>query len=332
MEKLIMKQLITDFPLQLQEALIIGQSYRFKTSKKAFSNVVLTGLGGSGISGSIVQNFVFDKMKIPFIVNKDYFLPSFVNSHSLVIVSSYSGNTEETTMAMQQAIKAKATVVCITSGGKVSEMAKKKNFDCILVPAGMPPRSCIGYSLVQVLFILKHFGLVKENFDKDIKSAIKLLKTETKDAQKKAKALAQKICNKMPIIYSGPEFEGVAVRFRQQINENGKMLCWHHTIPEMNHNELVGWRDKNNDNAVVILRDKEDYERVQLRMEINKKVIKKYTNNISEVFCKGKSYWEKVFYFIHLTDWVSVYLADMRNQNATEVKVIDFLKGELSKK
>jgi glucose/mannose-6-phosphate isomerase len=305
-----MKQLITDFPIQLHEALIIGQSYRFKTAKKAFSNVVLTGLGGSGIGGSIVQNFVFDKMKVPFIVNKDYFLPSFVNAHSLVIVSSYSGNTEETTQAMQQAIKAKATIVCITSGGKVSEMAKKKNLDCILVPAGMPPRACIGYSLLQVLFTLQHFGLIK----------------------KKAKALAQKICNKTPIIYSAPEFEGVAVRFRQQINENGKMLCWHHVIPEMNHNELVGWRDKTNERAVVILRDKDDYERVQLRMEINKKVIKKFTNNISEVYAKGKNYWDKVFYFIHLTDWVSVYLADMRNQNATEVKVIDFLKAELGKK
>src|SRR5690349_5199058 len=102
-----MKQLVLDFPTQLQEALIIGQSYRFRTPKKEFTNVLLTGLGGSGIGGSIVQNFVAEKMGIPFIVNKDYFLPGFVNENSLVIVSSYSGNTEETLSAMQQAIKAK---------------------------------------------------------------------------------------------------------------------------------------------------------------------------------------------------------------------------------
>ena len=326
-----MRELIADFPTQLEEALIIGKNHKFVAAKKDFKNIVLTGLGGSGIGGSIVQNYVFDKLKIPFIVNKDYFLPSFVGKDSLVIVSSYSGNTEETLAAMQQAIKYKATIVCITSGGKVAEIAKKKKIDCILLPAGMPPRACIGYSLLQTLFTLQHFGLLKEDFVKDIKAAIKLIKTDTKDIQKKAKSIAQKLNGKMPIIYAAADFEGVAVRFRQQLNENSKMLCWHHVIPEMNHNELVGWRDKNPNYAVVILRNENDYERVQTRVEINKKIIKKYTPNIIELYSKGKSYFEQVFYFIHVTDWVSVNLADLRNQNATEVKVIDFLKGELAK-
>jgi bifunctional phosphoglucose/phosphomannose isomerase len=326
-----MKQLIADFSTQLQEALIIAQNYKFVASKKEFTNVVLTGLGGSGIGGSIIQNYVFDKLAIPFIVNKDYFLPAFISSKSLVIVSSYSGNTEETVAALQHALKMKATVVCITSGGKVAEIARKKKIDCILLPAGMPPRACIGYSMVQVLFSLHHFGLLKDNCSKDIKTSIKLLDTETKDIQKKAKTIAKKLMDKTPVIYSAADMEGVAVRFRQQINENGKMLCWHHAIPEMNHNELVGWRDKDASRVVVLLRNEDDYERVQLRMEINKKVFKKCTPNILEIYSKGRSYWERVFYLIHLTDWVSVELADLRNVDATEVKVIDFLKGELAK-
>jgi glucose/mannose-6-phosphate isomerase len=326
-----MKQLVSDFPIQLHEALIIGQNYKFLSAKKDFNNVILTGLGGSGIGGSIIQNYVFGKLKLPFIVNKDYFLPSFVSAGSLVIVSSYSGNTEETIAAMQQAIKAKATVVCITSGGKIAEMARKKKLDCILLPAGMPPRACVGYSMVQVLYTLQYFGLLKDNFEKYIKSSIKLLKQDIKDIQKKAQVVAKKLLDKTPIIYAASDFEGVAVRFRQQINENSKMLCWHHVIPEMNHNELVGWRDKDASRAVVILRNEDDYERVQLRIEINKKIFKKYTSNVTEIYSKGQSYWEKVFYFIHLTDWVSVILADLRGQNATEVKVIDFLKGELAK-
>lgn len=326
-----MKELIANFPVQLQEAQIIGQNHKFISERKNFSNVILTGLGGSGIGGSIVQNFVFDKLKIPFIVNKDYFLPAFVGKDSLVIVSSYSGNTEETIAAMQQALKAKATVVCITSGGKVAEIAKKKNLDCLLLPAGMPPRSCIGYSMTQVLYILQYFGLINYNFEKDYKAAIKKMKDDSKEFHKKAKALAKKLNGKLPVIYSGPEFEGVAVRFRQQINENSKMLCWHHVIPEMNHNELVGWKDKDPNKVVVILRNEDDYERVQMRMDINKQVIKKYTPNIIEIYSEGKGYFEKVFYFIHLTDWVSVYLADMHGQDATEVKVIDFLKNSLAK-
>jgi glucose/mannose-6-phosphate isomerase len=326
-----MKELILDFTSQLKEALIIGKNYKFHSEVKGFNNIILTGLGGSGIGGSIVQNYGFDKISIPFVVNKDYFLPAFVSSKSLVIVCSYSGNTEETIAAMQQAQKAKATIVCITSGGKVAEMAKKKNIDCILVPAGMPPRSCIGYSIVQILFTLSHFDLIGGEFEKELKAAIKLLDTDEKDIQKKAKAIATKVNGKLPIIYSSSEFEGMAIRFRQQINENSKMLCWHGAIPEMNHNELVGWRDKDASKVVLILRNDDDYERVKTRMEINKKIIKKYTPNIIELYSKGKGYWEKIFYFIHLTDWISVYLADMHNVDATEVKVIDFLKGSLAK-
>ncbi|HRO43010.1 MAG TPA: bifunctional phosphoglucose/phosphomannose isomerase [Flavipsychrobacter sp.] len=326
-----MKQLVQAFPTQLQEALIIGQSYRFHTPKKEFKNVVLTGLGGSGIGGSIVQNFVVDKMAVPFLVNKDYFLPSFVNKDTLVIASSYSGNTEETLSAMSQALTAKATIVCITSGGKLSEIAKKKNLDCILLPAGMPPRACLGYSMTQVLYTLQYFGFIQNDFEKGIKASIKLLKAEEKDIQKQSKALAKKLISKTPIIYTAPNFEGVGVRFRQQINENGKMLCWHHVIPEMNHNELVGWRDKDSSRVVVFIRNEDDYERTQMRMEINKPVIKKYTPNIIELWSKGKSYFEKVFYIVNLTDWASVYLADLHHVDAMDIKVIDHLKNSLAK-
>ena len=326
-----MKNLVLKFPAQLTEALSIGQNYKFKTPVKEFANVMVTGLGGSGIGGSIVQNYVADKMKIPFLVNKDYFLPAFVGSNSLVIVCSYSGNTEETLEAMQQALKAKATVVCVTSGGKVAEIAGKKKLDCIVVPGGMPPRSCLGYSLVQLLCYLGHFGLIERSYEKDLNAAITLI-SEGQDAiRKSAKQVAKKLLDKTPIIYSAGNFEGVAIRFRQQISENSKMLCWNAVIPEMNHNELVGWRDAAKDKAVVILRNKDDYDRVQTRMDINKKVIGKYTKNIIEIYSEGKSYWEKAFYLIHLTDWVSVILADLRELDATEVKVIDFLKGELAK-
>lgn len=326
-----MKKLVQDFPSQLHEALIIGQNYRFHTAKKAFNNIVLTGLGGSGIGGSIVQNFIFDKAKVPFVVNKDYFLPAFVNKDSLVIVSSYSGNTEETLAAMKQAIKMKATVVCVTSGGKIAELANIKGIDCILLPAGLPPRACLGYSMTQLLFILKHFAVINYNFEKDFKASIKLLNQESKSIQAKARSLAKKLYGKTPIIYAASDMEGLAVRFRQQINENGKMLCWHHVIPEMNHNELVGWRTKDDSKHVVIFRNEDDYERVQLRIDINKKVIKKYTSNVTELYSKGKSYWEHVFYLVHLTDWVSVYLAELGSYDPSEIEVINYLKGELAK-
>lgn len=326
-----MKQLVLDFPHQLQEAMKIGQNYTFQNPKKTFNHIILTGLGGSGIGGSVAQNYVADKMSIPFIVNKDYALPKYVGEHSLVIVSSYSGNTEETVAAMQQALKAKATVVCVTSGGKIGSLAKKKNLDCIALPGGMPPRACLGYSMVQVLYVLAHYGYLSiKEAEKSIAASIQLLLAEEKDIQKQAKAIAKKLSGKTPIIYAASEFESVAVRFRQQINENSKMLAWHHVIPEMNHNELVGWRDKDNSRYVVFLRNESDFKRTQMRMNINQTVIKKYSPFL-EIWSKGKTFFEKVFYVVHLTDWVSVYLSDLHGVDTTEVKVIDHLKNELSK-
>lgn len=327
-----MEELIVRFTEQLRESLAIAGKYKFIAAKNTpFQNVVLTGLGGSGIAGSIVQNYIFDKAKIPFIVNKDYFLPAFISKHSLVIVSSYSGNTEETVAALETALKAKATVVCITSGGKIEEIARKKNVDCIMLPAGMPPRSCIGYSMLQVIRTFEHFGLIKPVLSKEIPSAITLLDTEEKNIRRQAKSIAGKLKGRLPIIYSAAPYEGMAIRFRQQLNENSKMLTWHHAIPEMNHNELVGWRDKAEDKVVVLLRNDDDYERVQMRMEINKKVFRQYTPNVLEIYSKGNTYWERIFYLIHLTDYVSTELAKLRDVDATEVKVIDFLKGSLAK-
>jgi glucose/mannose-6-phosphate isomerase len=325
-----MKQLVLNFPQQLSEALKIGQSYTFQTPKKEFNNILLTGLGGSGIGGTVVQNFVSEKMSVPFIVNKDYFLPGFVNEKTLVIVSSYSGNTEETISAMQQAMKAKATVVCISSGGKIGDIAKKNNFDCIPLPGGMPPRSCLGYSMVQVLYVLHHFGYIKNDFEKSINAAIKTMIADEKNTQKEAKAIAKKLVGKTPIIYAASDFESVAVRFRQQINENSKMLAWHHVVPEMNHNEIVGWRDKDKSRVAIFIRNESDYKRTQLRMDINQTVIKKYSSSL-EIWSKGKTFFEKVFSVVHLTDWVTVFLADLHGVDVTEVNVIDMLKGELAK-
>jgi glucose/mannose-6-phosphate isomerase len=136
----------------------------------------------------------------------------------------------------------------------------------------------------------------------------------------------------MPFIYAINGMEAVAVRFRQQVNENGKQLCVHHIIPEMNHNELVGWRTKDENLAVIIFRNKEDFSRSQTRVELNKKIFKQYTPNIIEVWSKGSSYLERALYLIHVGDWISWHLSVLRNFDCTEVKVIDWLKGELAKK
>jgi glucose/mannose-6-phosphate isomerase len=326
-----MDKLIASFTAQLTEALQIGSSFNFQHEAKPVQHVVISGLGGSGIGASIVQNYTSGSIKVPVVVNKNYFLPAFVNEHSLVIISSYSGNTEETIQAFKDAQRKKATIVCITSGGTIAKEAAKKKLDCIIIPPGMPPRACLSYSFVQALYILHRYGLIAKTFEKDLKNTISLLDADEKSMKGQAKKLARKMHGKIPVLYSAASLEGVAVRWRQQINENAKMLCWHNVVPEMNHNEIVGWKDKRDDCAVIFLRSREDYERTQMRIEINKKMIRKSTSQCYELYAEGKSYLEQALYLVHIGDWLSWYLAAEHSVDPNEVKAIDFLKGELLK-
>jgi glucose/mannose-6-phosphate isomerase len=326
-----MKDLVAYFPKQLREALEISEQSDMDVPEVEILNVLITGLGGSGIGGTIVSEIVAQDCPVSITVNKDYFLPLFVDKFTLVIVCSYSGNTEETLQAMDEALKKKAVVACISSGGKVIEKAKELNLPHIIIPAGNPPRASLGYSLTQLFYILNQFGLISDKYKEEINAGIELIEKEEQTIRQEAKEAAQFLYKKIPVIYAVDGFAGVATRFRQQINENSKMLCWHHILPEMNHNELVGWAEKHDECAVVILRNKEDYSRTQTRIEISKEVFSKYTSSIREIWSKGNSQLERSIYLIHLTDWISVELADMKHIDATEVNIINHLKVELSK-
>jgi glucose/mannose-6-phosphate isomerase len=330
-----MKTLVQNFPGHLREAIQIGEKFKpvhvGSHTTVSIQNCLVTGLGGSGIGGTIVAEIVAAECTVPVLVNKDYFLPAFVNEHTLVIVSSYSGNTEETIQAFEAALKAKAMIVCVTSGGAVAEMARKNNCDLILIPGGMPPRACLGYSLTQLFYILHKANLIGPAFIARLQQAIERITAEEKTIRSEAMTLAESLYGKIPVIYAMDGYNGVATRFRQQINENSKMLCWHHILPEMNHNELVGWAEKHPECAVVILRSETDYSRTQARVEISKEVFGKYAASVSEVWSKGNSALERSIYLIHLTDWVSCYLADKKGIDAVEVNIINHLKGSLAK-
>ena len=327
-----MKQLIENFPQQLETAIQIGKSAKLSFRIQAFTQVSISGLGGSGIGASIVQDYMFDKATIPFVINKHYFIPKNVNDTTLFIACSYSGNTEETLNAVKLAHKQNANIVCITSGGELASFAKKHKLNLILIPGGNPPRACLGYSLVQILFVLKKVKLIKANITNEISDSIKWIISSRKSIQNIALKISQKLINKQVAIYTTVGHEGLAIRFRQQLNENSKILAWHNIIPEMTHNEIVGWRHSNESVATICCHFEDDYDINITRLKVLKNVIKNYNTNITDLNIKGKNYWEQAFYFIHLTDWISVYLADANGHDTAEVKVIDHLKETMSKK
>ena len=326
-----MNDYINDFTNHLREAIEIANNTNLKENTKEIRNVLICGLGGSGIGGTIVNDIVSPKVGIPIAATKDYSIPNFVNEHTLVIANSYSGNTEETLYALEKCQSRGAEIAVITSGGKLKAIAEENKYNKIIIPGNQPPRAMFGYAFTELFFMLNHYGIIDDSFKSNFTKAIELLDTEKSDIQEQAMSLAKKMYKQTPVIYVANGFEGVAVRFRQQINENSKMLCWHHVVPEMNHNELLGWRTNVNDLAVVYFRNKSDYDRNQIRMDINKKVIAKFTENITEIWSKGDSLIENSLYHINLGDWVSWYLSEMNNVDAIEIDVIDFLKGELAK-
>lgn len=327
---MLMSELVAAFTQHVREAMEIGSKVTMTKSAHPIRNVLVTGLGGSGIGGSIVAQVTDKAMRVPLLVNKDYFIPAFVDQHTLVIVSSYSGNTEETLQAMEAALEKGAKICCVTSGGKIGAIAKEKGLDVITIPGGMPPRACFGYSFTQLPYILGFHGLIDESYRKDLSDTVQLLDKEEENIKKESKAIAQQLVGKLPIIYCEARYEGVAVRFRQQINENSKMLCWHNVLPEMNHNELVGWTEPHPEAVVLMFRCEDDYFRTQKRMEISSDVVKRNEATLIEMKAKGASQLQRSLYLLHMGDWISWYIAEIKDIDATEVNVIDFLKKELS--
>ncbi|MCH2044372.1 MAG: bifunctional phosphoglucose/phosphomannose isomerase [Saprospiraceae bacterium] len=327
-----MNNYIKEFPQQLLEAIKIGEQAKFNKHHTAIHHILVIGMGGSGIGANFAKDFTEDTRTVPMLTHKGYETPKYINEHSLVICSSYSGNTEETLTGFEFALSKGAKVVCISSGGQLIELAKQHGLDYIQVPNfGAPPRACLGYSVVQQLFILKFFGHANQQHIEDLKRAAYMIGEEEENTKIRANRIARFLVGKFPILYTTERTPSVAVRLRQQLNENAKILCSHHIIPEMNHNELVGWRKQPVDFAVLLLRTKDDHPRNSVRAKINKEIIGNFTNTVIDVSAKGDSLIEQSLYFVSLGDWISWEVSQLRQVDAMEVKVIDHLKGELAK-
>jgi glucose/mannose-6-phosphate isomerase len=327
-----MEKLIAQFPKHISDALATANGIDYKSLKNSsFSNVVICGMGGSGIGGGLVSRWFSDTCSVPITLVQDYQVPLFVNEKSLVIGSSYSGNTEETICAIEDAIRKQATVIGISSGGELIKICKDHNFEFAKVPGGNPPRSMLAFSVIHLVHVLAQAKLIESDSLQKIARCRHLLNSELIQIKSTAKLLADFSFKKQVNIYSPVQHEGASIRLRQQFNENAKQLCMHHIIPEMNHNELVGWEGGNDDFAVVFIKGQQMNKRVRLRFELSKEIIGRKTKHIFELEAKGTSLIEESFYLIHIIDWASIYLAELNNVNPIEIKAIEYLKSSLEK-
>lgn len=327
-----MDKMIENFPGQLSEALVIGESARIQPHPFPIHHILLCGMGGSGIGGAYVRDIIKDSCPCPYIIHNDYGIPSFVGKNTLVIVSSYSGNTEETVEALKQAVARSAKIVCISSGGQVQAIAEKHSLDFIALPGGYTsPRACLGFSIVAQLYVLRHLQFIPQDALNQVKTSADLLRFEQEDIKGKASRLAVMLKGQLPVIYTVEAGQSVAERWRQQLNENSKMLGWHHTIPEMNHNELVGWRKRQDNISVIFLKYRDESRAHSLRLDLTKSIVSPLAAHVIEIFAKGRTHVEKMMYLTHLGDWLSYYLAQEQGVDAEEINNINFLKSELEK-
>jgi len=308
---------------------------------EAISNVVVTGLGGSAIGGDLLRVFCSGRCPVPVLVNRDYTMPEFVGKDTLVFAVSYSGNTEETLSAYEDARHRGATIIAITTGGKLMEMAGRDGFTAIPVPAGISPRSASGFLFIPTLRIMERLGFltgiedeVKMLVDK-LKMLYDHLRPEVPVEKNSAKQMALKLFNRIPVIWgSSGTTEVVAQRWKGQINENAKAPAYWSIFPELNHNELVGFRFPESllkSLHVVILRDDSDHPRVQRRIEITKNVISKAVAGITDVRASGGGPLSRTYSLIYSGDYTSLYLAYLYGIDPGPVEVIDYLKNELAK-
>jgi glucose/mannose-6-phosphate isomerase len=323
-----MENLIFKFIQQIEEALILGENTILKPVHA--NKVFITGMGGSGIAGRFVAEIMKLHGTIPVIISNTYEVPSWVDDNTLALVSSFSGNTEETVTALNSLLNRKANIISISSGGKIIKISRENDLDLIQIPSDWSaPRACIGYSIIFQLFALFQLGYLKIELTKEISLCIELLLREREDIYKNAAHLAKLLKDKTPLIYSDSIFEPLAIRFRQQLNENTKILAFNSTFPEMNHNEIAAWTSSLSEFSAVFLISELYNERVVRRIEISKEIMINHTDVIVDIELKGNTVLQQIFYGIHIIDWISWFMAKNRNVDATDISSINFLKSEL---
>lgn len=339
-DKASMLDLLLDFYLQCQAADDIGQKCDLDLEDKKFNKIIFAGLGGSAIGADLIKSYLYAESKLPILVFREYDLPAILDPQTLVFILSYSGNTEETLSAYNQARSSQATIIGISSDGKLKQECLNDSRTFVEIPSGLPPRCALGYLSIIPLRILERLGLAPSQ-EAQIKETISVLKGLRDDnlnpriglKENIAKFIAHKIFNKYCLAYSASvNFDVVLTRFRAQLNENSKSLASSHCLPEMNHNEIVGWQNPKRlfkNFVVLFFKDKDMHPRVKKRIAISQDILKKENIEIWEINSRGESLLSRIFALIYIGDFISFYLAVLYGVDPTPVERIVYLKKQL---
>ena len=314
---------IQNFPKHIQDSLknIKGDNLNLEDVGK----VVIAGMGGSSIAGLILKD-LFPEMEI--VVERNYFPNTPIDEYTLVIICSYSGNTEETLSYYDYAVRLTEHALVVTTGGELLKKAKSDDIKFQLLPEGYPPRSALGFTLTFLISLFDKKGVSNIDFE-----CLETFAEESSTKKSEVYALAKKIHKTMPIIVTEEDLSSIGYRLKSQLNENSKMLSYNITIPEMNHNDIIGWENKNI--------DKKSFSMIWIhigwpknleRMKITNEILSKKVSHITHLSVPNKvpKNLTSLFFLINYIDWLSYWCGILNDVDIDAVESIDFLKKKIS--
>lgn len=322
-----MLQALRQFPEQVERAL--GLACRVPNGVQGFKNVVVLGMGGSAIAGDLLASF----STLPVVTVRDYELPPWLSGDTFLIAISYSGETEETLVAFREGLRRTRRALALTTGGALAALCEEEEIPWIPVPPGLQPRAALAFLLFPLLGCFSRFGYVRGN-----PSSVVTILRRLRDAcfpdenENVAQSVAKILCGKVPVIYGARTTAPVAYRWKTQINENAKQPAYWMELPELCHNEIVGYELAGKvfpQGIVVFLRTSFDHPRVAKRVEILKEVLSSRGLKFLEVWGEGEDALSQALWLLYFGDWVSFYLALLNGVDPTPVRPIQELKRML---
>ena len=329
---------IHEFPRLCEQAWQMAMNFDLPSDYTRVDKVVILGMGGSAIGADLVASLVVPEAKLPITVCRGYELPAFTNAKTLVIASSYSGNTEETLSSFEQALKTGAKKLVITTGGKLKAVAEKRNIPVFSFDYKAQPRAALPFSLMPILCFLQRLGFISDK-SQDLTETVSVLEQlsprineDIPLSQNPAKQLASKLYNHLPVIYGGGIVSEVAHRWKTQLNENSKAWGFYEVFPELNHNAVVGYqfpKELASKIVVVLLQSSLLPQRIQLRYQVTCQLLEQAGVSYQVVNGNGVSPLSQIMSLILFGDYVSYYLAMLHQIDPSPVKAINFLKEQL---
>jgi glucose/mannose-6-phosphate isomerase len=322
-----MKQYLLSLEAQITDALRIGNRFTCRIPKGRIQKIIFCGMGGSGIGGDVLRRIAFREDRVPFMVNRSMAMPKWVDRSTLVIVSSYSGNTRETLTSFRCALRANAPIIAVTAGGQLERLALRRRIPLLKVPSGFPPRCAIGYLTFVLVPVLKRLGILSVT-DRDIRETVRIIGRIAREPR--AKSIARKMAHRFVHLYAvSGLMEPVLVRWRSQFAENAKTLVSHQMLPEMFHNEIEGWGkplDLTRKSVALFFRDQGDPVWISDRRKKAQSVIGRQGGSVLEICSEGHSPLARIFSLIALGDWTSYELARLYRADPLAIPNINALK------